>query len=154
VDIHTLKNSGGPADFLLELIRHETPKAGTLQRFIFLGSHADKADDAAKSAFVALTAELPRPLPELFYLEYREHQQAMGSQFPSMVAVQPSPEYSVSSEYPVTTMPSQVRMQRLIAPVTLPDSIEQMVRQLGGRILPFATPEEFGSALNRIANPR
>jgi hypothetical protein len=78
----------------------------------------------------------------------------MGSQFPSMVTVQPSPEYSVSSEYPVPTMPGQVRMQRLIAPVTLPDSIEQMVRPLGGRTIPFATPEEFVGALNRIANPR
>jgi hypothetical protein len=59
VDIHTLKNRGGPADFLLRLIRHETAKAGTLQRFIFIGPHADKTDEAAKSAFVALAAELP-----------------------------------------------------------------------------------------------
>jgi len=78
----------------------------------------------------------------------------MGSKFPSMVTVQPSPGYQVSAEYPVPTMPGQVRMQQSLAPVTLPDSIEQMVRQLGGRTIPFAAPEEFATALNRIENPR
>lgn len=154
VDIHSLRNSGGPADFLMKLIGDETAKAGNVQRFIFTGPRADKGDAAARSAFLALAAELPRPLPAIVYLEYREHTQTMGSKFPSMVTVQPSPGYPMSAEYPVPTTPGQVRMPQTLAPVTLPDSIEQMVRQLGGRTIPFATPEEFANALNRIANPR
>jgi hypothetical protein len=135
-DYGKLKSHMGPAAFLTQLVEKEVQIQKKPDIAIFIGQVSHVREDLPKGGIFGSG----RWLPAFYYLEYR----------PSRgLADWSLPEASGPSNGSSNPLPVGVGSY-----ITPPDTIERLMRRVAGRTIVFATPEEFGAGIGKIAPSR
>jgi hypothetical protein len=143
IDYGSLKGNVGPAKFLGHLVEKELAEPEKSDVIVFLGPVSRTRDVVPKKDVLPATGSSSA----FYYLEYRPPQGlADWASLPSPSAPPAQRTTGASSDYPQNPLP--IGIGRDIIP---PDVIEHLMRRLSGRTITFSTPEDFESAIEKVA---
>ena len=136
IDSASLQNGKGPAAFLGDLAARDQA-----QVVIFAGPTAHAREHVDKAAFAATRSRA------FFYLEYRSPLQAGDRNGSDLVSVPVSMGRNANMAGVHEESPTPGKAPTI--PAT--DTIEQFMHKVNGRTMVFSTLEQFGRALDRVA---
>jgi hypothetical protein len=136
VDYRVLQKPAGSWDLLADLVNREIHAAVPSDAVVFLG---------LRSAFsVKMPPGFPGPTgapsPRFFYLQYHPN-------WPSKSATEPLPQ---ADDMRRASKQAPRGPDSVVIPGELPDSIDQTVRRMKGKIFAIYTPAEFAKAIEEI----